>query len=153
VTSLPVEKEDYDRLNSLLPRGVTIADEINKFIVERGHELEREKTEYSLEFSPIRSTDYNNTKQSITAGKGYDTRLDEYMPLYENDSKRFKKLYSMSQEELYNYGHLLNNHLTEISSVMWERFKVSAFLNRRISHEVIMKAKSLVYGSSDNTKK
>jgi len=44
VTTLAFEKEDFERLNKLLPRGVSISDEINKFIAERGQELEKEKT-------------------------------------------------------------------------------------------------------------
>jgi hypothetical protein len=111
-------------------------------------ELEREKEDnVSIEFSPIKSTDYNNELSSSTT-TDYDTTLDEYMPIYENDSIRFKNLYKMNQQELSSYGHLINNHLTEISSVMWDRFKVTAFLNRPVNIEIVRKAKKLIYGGS-----
>ncbi|HEX5187315.1 MAG TPA: hypothetical protein VFV86_10540, partial [Nitrososphaeraceae archaeon] len=109
VTTLPFEKDNYDRLNNLLPKGITMADEINKFVEERGQELEKEQNNISIEFSPIKSIDYNNSIR--------DTTLDEYIPIYEDDSKRFKKLYSMNQKELAEYGHAVNKHLTEVSRV------------------------------------
>ena len=125
ITTIPFEKEYYDRLNNHLPKGVSIADEINKFIDERGKELERESNhnvKEILDNSPINSI-YNNNK-------GYNTTLDEYIRLYEDESTRFKNLYSMSQQEMYEYGKFLDKHLTEVSSIMFSRFKVSAFLNK-----------------------
>ena len=147
ITNLPFEKENYDRLNRFLPKGVTISDEINKFIEERGQELEREQNNnISIEFSPIKSIDYNDNNNSNIR----DTTLDEYIPIYEDDSKRFKKLYSMNQQELAAYGHALNNHLTEVSSIMWSRFKVTAFLNRQIDTKIVEKAKKCVYSYGNN---
>ena len=147
ITNLPFEKENYDRFNRFLPKGVTISDEINKFVEERGLELEREQNNISIEFSPIKSIDYNNNNEK---NNGYDTTLDEYIPIYEDDSKRFKKLYSMSQQELAAYGHAVDDHLTEVSSIMWSRFKVTAFLNRQIDTKIVEKAKKCVYSYGNN---
>jgi WD40 repeat protein len=148
LASLPTERENYYKLNRFLPKGVTMADEINKFIEERGQELEREQNNISIEFSPIKSIDYDDNNNNIR-----DTTLDEYIPIYEDDSKRFKKLYSMNQKELAEYGHTVNDHLTEVSSIMWSRFKVTAFLNRQVDTKIVEKAKKIVYGRVDNNHK
>lgn len=144
ITTIPFEKQCYDLLNSYLPKGVSIADEINKFIDERGKELERESNNNVKEI-------IDNSPMNSVYNKGYNTTLDEYIRLYEDESTRFRNLYNMSQQEIYEYGKFLDKHLTEVCSIMFSRFKVSSFLNRKISHEVIVKSKNIVYGKNTSS--
>jgi hypothetical protein len=52
----------------------------------------------------------------------------------------------MNQKELAEYGHAVNNHLTEVSSIMWPRFKDTAFLNRQVDIKTVEKVKKCIYG-------
>lgn len=140
VTSLPVEKEDYERLNGLLPRGVSIVDEINKFIAERGKELEKEKNREGslrIEHSPIKSDVY---------GVRDNSALETYICLYHDEKARLPLLYQMTMEELYHYGVFIEHHLREVSSVRFAHYRTQ-HRNIPIDTKIVEKVKNLVFGS------
>lgn len=59
VTNIPFEKNVFDRVNELLPKGISISDEINAFLKERLEELEEQKKEVAL---PKGAIIYSNNK-------------------------------------------------------------------------------------------
>src|SRR5215211_3949391 len=100
ITSIPFEKEYFEKLKDLLPRKVCIADEINSFIKERVKELESEKNRdasMTFEASPIKPIYYSSDMNNIN----YET-LDKYIPLHEDRTKRVKTLWNYDSIELYN---------------------------------------------------
>lgn len=119
VTTLPFEKEDYKRLDELLPRGITIADEINTFIKERVKELEKEKNRdasITLDASPIRlGYNYDDNNNSET--------LDKYITFSEDKSERVKDLWNKDSIDLYELSDKLVVIQTEISTIRWKRHK------------------------------
>lgn len=147
MTSLPVEREVYQRFVELLPKGVVVADEVNKFIEERVQELEREKNgegSIVVESSPIKAVDYNQFSP-----KAYNTTLDEFIKVYEDDTRRCKNFYYMDQRELYSTGQQISNILDEICCILSERYKVHFAFGRRPDYSKKLRIKSLVYSSKD----
>ena len=48
----------------------------------------------------------------------------------------------MIKEELSEYGKFIDNHLTEIASIMWMKHKVKSFLGRRINYQLAMNSRN-----------
>jgi hypothetical protein len=120
VTTLPFEKEYFERLNQLLPRGVSIADEINKFIEERVRDLEAEKNRdasIAVDASPIRPMYYNPSNNTET--------LDKYISFHEDREKRVKQLWDKDSIRLYEISEQLDLIQEEISTIRWRRYKQS----------------------------
>ena len=139
-TNIPFEKENYERLNKYLPKNVCIADEINKFVDERGLQLEQEANKE-------KNNNINNDNNGIKK-KGYNTTLDEFFKLNKNENLRFKSMYEMNKDELIEYGKFIDNHLTEISSIMWIKHKVTSFLGRKVNLEMAMNCREIAYGNT-----
>lgn len=118
VTTIPFEKEYYDKMNQLLPRGVAISDEINKFIQERVGDLEREKNREAsilVENSPIKIRYGSSNNISET--------LDKYISFPEDKGKRVKELWDKDSIYLYDLSQTLDTIQEEISTVRWKRYK------------------------------
>lgn len=127
-TNINFEKSDYDRFKKHLPKNVSLSDEINRFVSERGLQLEQEAATKLVE----------DTIKNTT--------LDKFIQVPEDDSKRYKNMYNMSKEELMDYGKFIKNHMTEISSIMWSRHKVTCFLGIPLDVKVAERARNVIYG-------
>jgi hypothetical protein len=65
VTSTTFERSVFIRVNSLLPKGVTISDEINEFLKERLADLENEKKLSMPIKSPVKIFESSWSKNTV----------------------------------------------------------------------------------------
>ena len=93
--SINVEKSVYDALTQMLPRGVYVSDEINEFLKQRKHDLEKERQGSHTNKSPIKVYEKTGAKH---------TNMLE-------DAKVALNIYS-SKDEIMNHIHGINDSKT-----------------------------------------
>lgn len=134
------EKENFDKLNRLLPRGVSIADEINKLIEERIKDLEIEKNRDAsivVDASPIRLAGYYDDNNNNT--------LDKYISFPEDKEERVKKLWNKESIDLYDLAHTLDDIQEELSTIRWQRYKIKTPY-KTVNMKLIPFIQNAVYG-------
>jgi len=78
VTSIAFERSVYDKLNHLLPKGVSITDEINEFLKQRLVDMEKESKGSTSNKGPIRIYENSDVKNSIILEQITEPTLDIY---------------------------------------------------------------------------
>jgi len=73
-----MERSVYFRLNDLLPKGVYISDEINRFLNERLQDLEREKDSNLPVKGPIKIYENLEAKNRIILQKSEEFKIGFY---------------------------------------------------------------------------
>ena len=140
VASMPVEREIYKRLDRLLPRGVCISDEVNKFLKQKLEELEGQKNRdasITVESSPIKTDSYCNNIIHET--------IDKFIAFPEDQGKRVKDLWNKDSVALYDLDKQLEQIQTEITTVRFHRYK-KTIPNRQLNLKLIPFIEQSVYG-------
>ena len=55
----------------------------------------------------------------------------------------------MIKEELMDYGKFIDNYLTEISSIMWMKHKITSLLGRKIDYKLAMNSRQNAHGNKN----
>ena len=142
ITSIPFEKEYFEKLKDLLPRKVCIADEINTFIKERVKELESEKNRdasMTFEASPIKPIYYSDINCET---------LDKYISFNEDRIKRVKTLWNKDSIELYDIYKQLDTIVDEINAIRFRRYK-DRIPQRQLNMKLIPFIEQSVFGSNN----
>ena len=91
VTSIPFEREWYDRMNKSLPRGISISDEINEFLKQRVLELEKEENTPTPDKAPVKFSPNTNVGTVIIKSTQQDT-----FDVYSSTKEMIKHVNSIS---------------------------------------------------------